>query len=295
LAAITTAAITNNQALSANSGWTLNNNGGTAITAVGICWSTSPMPTISNAKTSDGVNLTTAVDTLTNLTLTTYYVRAYATNSAGTAYGNQVSFVVSTTGTVVDIDGNAYPTVTIGNQTWMGANLRVRHYNNGDSIVDGFLAPGYNWSTPPGGAYTFVNGDSTNRTTYGLLYNVPAVNDARSIAPTGWHVATDHDWNVLEVTEGMSVSDTATVGLVGTIAPKLVVGGSSGLNLQFSGEFALGQFARFGTEGYFFTSSFANTTANWARYFYPPGNANAAAINRNYSGFVLSVRCVKNP
>jgi hypothetical protein len=198
LASIITTAITNNQALAANSGWTLTNNGGSAITAIGICWSTSPNPTTTNYKTSDTITATSAADTLQNLSLTTYYIRAYATNSAGTAYGNQITLVVSTTGTVADIDGNAYGTITIGTQIWMTSNLRVTHYQNGDSIVDGYLDPSYPWGNPPGGAYTFVNADSTTKATYGLLYDQPAVVDSRNIAPAGWRVATDGDWETLE-------------------------------------------------------------------------------------------------
>src|SRR6185437_8191791 len=87
LAMITTSPIANNQALSATTGWSLVNNGGSTITAVGICWSTSTDPTITSSKTNDSITAKSATDTLRNLKLTTYYVRAYATNSTGTAYG----------------------------------------------------------------------------------------------------------------------------------------------------------------------------------------------------------------
>ncbi|MFM7017552.1 PKD-like domain-containing protein, partial [Flavobacterium sp.] len=68
-------------------------NGGTAITSIGVCWSTSPNPTIANTKTTQTGILGSFTSTLTGLTSgTTYYVRSYATNSSGTSYGNQVSF-----------------------------------------------------------------------------------------------------------------------------------------------------------------------------------------------------------
>ena len=64
---------------------------------------------------------------------TTYYLRAYATNNAGTAYGNEVSFTTLPT-TLFDIDGNGYDTIHIGTQIWMQQNLKVTHYRNGDAI-----------------------------------------------------------------------------------------------------------------------------------------------------------------
>jgi hypothetical protein len=65
---------------------------------------------------------------------TPYYVRAYATNSVGTGYGNVQSFSPDAPATVTDIDGNTYNTVTIGSQVWMAENLKVTHFRNGDAI-----------------------------------------------------------------------------------------------------------------------------------------------------------------
>jgi len=295
LATITTAAIGNNQGLSATSGWSLVNNGGSSITAIGICWSTSQNPTISNSKTSDTITAKSASDTLKNLNLTTYYIRAYATNSSGIAYGNQITLTVSTTGTVVDIDGNAYPTVAIGGKVWMAANLRVEHYQNGDSILNGFAETGFNWTSPPGGAYTFPNGDTTNRRSYGLLYNLTAVLDSRNIAPVGWHVASDAEWEALEFTEGMAATDTSKIGARGTIGPLLQIGGSSGLNLSLPGNFANNTFINFGLRGFYHSTSPANATLYYYREVYVSTNANYPAVLRNYSNSIaMSVRCVKN-
>jgi len=75
----------------ATSGGTISGSG--SITARGVCWSTSPNPTINNAKTSDGASSGTFNSSITGLTFnTTYYLRAYATNSVGTSYGNEVTF-----------------------------------------------------------------------------------------------------------------------------------------------------------------------------------------------------------
>jgi len=74
------------------SGGVITNNGGATITACGVCWSTTPNPTIYNYKTSDGTGSGAFTSSIIGLKmLTTYYLRAYATNSVGTAYGNEIT------------------------------------------------------------------------------------------------------------------------------------------------------------------------------------------------------------
>jgi len=72
------------------------NNGGAPITATGVCWSTSQNPTITNSKTTDGTDVGEFIASIDGLTVnTTYYVRAYATNSIGTSYSDQASFTTA--------------------------------------------------------------------------------------------------------------------------------------------------------------------------------------------------------
>ncbi|OFX22654.1 MAG: hypothetical protein A2033_10645 [Bacteroidetes bacterium GWA2_31_9] len=86
------------------SGGNITSNGGAAVTARGVCWSISPNPTTADNYTTNGTGTGTFTSNLTGLTLgTTYYVRSYATNGIGTAYGNQISFYTNT----VDI-GQSY-------------------------------------------------------------------------------------------------------------------------------------------------------------------------------------------
>lgn len=94
---LSTTDISSKTSTSAISGGNITNQGGSAITARGVCWSTSHDPTIAlPTKTSDGTGTGSFTSSITNLTAnTTYYVRAYATNSAGTAYGNEVSFTTA--------------------------------------------------------------------------------------------------------------------------------------------------------------------------------------------------------
>ena len=91
--AVTTTAVLNITNTSASSGGAVTSDGGAAVTAWGVCWSTSPNPTLANSFVQNNVDFEGFSSELTGLTLnTTYYVRSYVTNSAGTAYGNQQSF-----------------------------------------------------------------------------------------------------------------------------------------------------------------------------------------------------------
>jgi uncharacterized protein (TIGR02145 family) len=102
-----------------------------------------------------------------------------------------------TYGTVTDIDGNVYKTITIGTQKWMAENLRTTRFRNGDSIpkVTGYTA----WRNLLTSAYCNYNNTNNNDTitVYGRLYNGYVVTDVRNVAPTGWHVASDAEWITL--------------------------------------------------------------------------------------------------
>jgi uncharacterized protein (TIGR02145 family) len=98
------------------------------------------------------------------------------------------------TGAVTDIDGNIYKTVKIGNQWWMAEDLKVTHYRNGDSIPN--IRINAKWAILTTGALCSYNNDN-KLTIYGRLYNWYAVDDNRHIAPAGWHVPSDSEWQAL--------------------------------------------------------------------------------------------------
>ena len=219
LPTVTTSTVSSVTASTATCGGNISSDGGASVTARGICWSTSQNPTVSNSHTTDGTGTGSFTSSITGLTAnTTYYVRAYATNSVGTVYGNQVSFATTSSGgydgqpcleaaTVTDIDGNTYNSVRIGNQCWMKENLRTTRYANGTNIA---LENTYTYSYTEPYRYVPGSGQSNeenmdNVPIYGYLYNWPAVmgNSSSSstnpslvqgICPTGWHVPSYAEW-----------------------------------------------------------------------------------------------------
>jgi uncharacterized protein (TIGR02145 family) len=202
LATVTTANITNITHNSATGGGNVTNDGGATVTARGICWGTNPNPTLADNFTVNGSGTGSFTSNITGLTPnTTYYVRAYATNSVGTNYGNQVSFTTLPPpfvcgNNLTDVDGNVYGTVQIGTQCWMKENLKTTKYRNGSNIE----YPGSNnsaWINNTTGAYAYYNNDISWKPLYGALYNWHAVNNPHGLCPTGWKVPSDGDWHSL--------------------------------------------------------------------------------------------------
>lgn len=105
---------------------------------------------------------------------------------------------------VTDVDGNTYRAVKLGNQVWMAENLRTTRYANGNNIP---ISSGSNPSTTTGLRY-YPDNDESYVSTYGYLYNWPAVMNGASpsesnpsgvqgICPTGWHMPSDAEWTQL--------------------------------------------------------------------------------------------------
>jgi hypothetical protein len=93
LPTVTTAPVTNLTSTNAVSGGSVSSDGGATVTTRGLCWSTTPNPTISNNNTTNGTGIGVFISNLTSLTPNTiYYLRAYAINSVGTSYGNELTF-----------------------------------------------------------------------------------------------------------------------------------------------------------------------------------------------------------
>ncbi len=237
---LTTSIITGITETRATSGGTITDEGSGTVLERGVCWNSKINPTIEDKKTTDGVGDGYFSSILNGLRGgKTYYVRAYATNKAGTGYGNEISFKAAplkinfsdwiTYGNLNDQDGNIYKTVKIGEQTWMAENLKAKHYQDGSLIpIETSLEV---WKSLTTGAYCFIDNDTLNKNVYGALYNYYAVADQRKICPTGWHVPTDAEWTVLENflggshIAGMKMKE---VGLTHWVSPNIGASNMSG-------------------------------------------------------------------
>jgi hypothetical protein len=138
---LTTTSVTSIQTTSATSGGNITSDGGSSVTARGVCWSLSNSPSIANSKTSDGTGIGVFSSSLTGLTPdTTYYIRAYATNQTGTGYGNILSFRTLS----LNIDAPVLSTSAVTNikmtSATCGGNITT---DNGHAVT----ARGVCWST----------------------------------------------------------------------------------------------------------------------------------------------------
>ena len=302
-----TADVSDITATTAQCGGTVSSDGGAAVTARGVSWSTTQDPTISDYTTDDGVGVGSFTSSITGLTAATpYYVRAYATNSAGTGYGSAVSFTTAAE-SVTDVDGNVYQVVTIGSQVWMAENLQVTHYRNGDPIPN--VTDDVAWENLTTGAYSNFANSADNAVTYGRLYNWYAVNDSRNLAPEGWHVPSDDEWKELEMYLGMSQVEADATGWRGTDEggklketgtthwdnPNIGATNESGFSALPGGSRGFGgNFISLGYETAIWSSteSTAHNPYAWYRYLTSGNEGVTRGTHDKRDGF--SVRCVRN-
>lgn len=178
-----------------------------------------------------------------------------------------------------DIDGNVYDTIKVGSQVWMKSNLKTTRYNDGTAIPTGNTA----WLSTSAGAYAVYNNDNTNDATYGKLYNWYAINTGK-LAPKGWHVATEAEWNMLINNLG---------GHYNACSVMLGAESANTFTVRLGGErYNDSNFYGIGTNAYFWTST--ESTAPDGRYLAlcSCGINIANCFGSKQKGF--SVRCVRN-
>jgi uncharacterized protein (TIGR02145 family) len=205
---LSTKVVTEIRQTTAISGGNITDDKGKTVTERGVCWSTAVTPTINDNKTINAAGAGSFNSKLTALEPnTTYFVRSYATNNNGTGYGMALSFSTPdklyTSGAgVIDIEGNKYNTVIIGNQEWMSENLRTTKHNDGTIIPTGYSAN--EWKNLRVPAYTIypyaeiegINSEAEVVEIYGALYNWYAVETGK-LCPSGWRVPSDGEWRAL--------------------------------------------------------------------------------------------------
>ncbi|MBK7629083.1 MAG: DUF1566 domain-containing protein [Bacteroidales bacterium] len=296
---LNTETVTSITQTSAKSGGNIISNGGGTITSSGVCWSTSAFPTIAlSTKTVDVPAAGLIMSSLTGLTPNTlYYVRAYATNSIGTGYGNQISFATLSSGssTVTDIDGYVYNTVVIGTQTWMKENLRTTRFRNGATIAN--LTDGAAWIVTDSSAYCWYNNDIVNKNPFGALYNFSTVVDGRYLCPSGWHVPTDAEWTILTDYlggENLAGGKLKEAGTTHWVSPNTGADNSTGFTgLPAGVRTDYGAFIESGTFGSFWSvnENSPSSTAAWRRFF----TSTESGFIRQTEGKIdgMSVRCLQ--
>ena len=316
LPTLTSTAVSGITINAAATGGTITSDGGAPITARGVVWSNLPNPTIDlPTQTSDGYDVGTFASLITGLNPNwDYHVRAYATNSAGTAYGNEITFTTLQNSTainvpgpnVTDIDSNTYQSVTNCGLTFTKQNLNVSKYSDGTAIPQ--VTDPTAWANLTTGAWCYYENNTANGPVYGKLYNWYAVvgiydvasanNPAlrKKLAPTGWHVPTDGEWTQLTDCLGGEIIAGGKMKATGTslwISPNIDATNASGFT-GLPGGYRVndGAFYGFGANGDWWSSSEDETASAWNRdLYYDYSDAYRNLSNKKYG---LSVRCLRD-
>lgn len=310
---------------SALGGGDILSDGNDKIISRGIVWDTKANPDVDNysGKNEEGMWAGVFHSRITGLDAEeTYYVRAYATNSFGTTYGDDVVFTTLKANTAADIEGNIYQTVRIGNQEWFATNLRVTRFSDGTPIPGDLTCDEWRFLTKAGyriyphDQITGINSDDEMKMAYGVLYNWYAAENERGLCPKagGWRVATNEDWN--------SLFTYVSENYAGNVADRLK--SCRQVDSPFGGDCAAGEHPRWdyhdihsGTDDVGFGAlsagfydwtcvyeAIGTATLWWCadknpqtgrnQYIYLRYDAGDVFTSENYVSMGLSVRCVRD-
>ncbi|HQO10685.1 MAG TPA: fibrobacter succinogenes major paralogous domain-containing protein [Clostridiales bacterium] len=200
------------------------------------------------------------------------------------------------TGTVTDIDGNVYNTIGIGGQIWMAENLKVSHFRNGEEVPE--VSDYTGWYNTFTAARCSYDNNPANSTVYGYMYNWYAVKDSRNIAPVGWHVPSDDEWDELidwiggEANAGVKLKET---GFDHWNYPNEGASNETGFTALPGGwRINMGNFFDLNIRGYWWasTNEYLPSSFAYANCLYNDSlKSDGLAVIKQFG---LSVRCVKN-
>jgi uncharacterized protein (TIGR02145 family) len=297
---ISTTSVSSITAFEASSGGAIASSSSIPVTARGVCWNTTGNPLVDNDHTIDSSGTGSFTSQLSGLLPgTLYHLRAYATNSQGTSYGNEVTFSTSAapficgTSSLTDSrDNKSYQTVLVAGKCWMKQNLNI------GNRIDGGVTQQNNGTIEK---YCYSN-DTANCTVYGGLYQwgemmqYTTTQGVQGICPTGWHLPTKDEWTYLtnalggEAIAGGKLKESGTSHWLSpntgatnetgfTALPGGLISGTSSLYLQ--------------TNGIWWTSTQANTSGAYYRAM----DNNSASVNGlvyQPKSYGLSIRCVNS-
>jgi len=190
--------------------------------------------------------------------------------------------------------GDNFRTVKIGNQVWMAENLNVTRFSNGDPIPEARTKEEWQLAGKEGKpSWCFYLNNKTYGKKYGKLYNWYAVADPRGLAPTGWHIPDDAEWDQL-VTQlgGAELAGTKMKSIDGWPKNENGTNESGYTGLPAGGRGPSGAFGLLGTRVDWWSSTEAYTYTAWSRGLsYLNG---AVWRNSNSKKLGLSVRCIRN-
>ncbi len=302
---------------------TLASLGNREIVEYGVCWSESENPDIDCYSVKLGAPVATGEfsATLSGLSAsTTYYMRAFAQMNAVTDYSEEKEFTTrpAAEDMIMDVDGNIYRIVKIGDQTWMAENLKATMYPDKSPIP--LVEEKMEWyhHTRESEGYSWYGNVLTHGYAYGGLYSWAAATAAhdgislieegvQGVCPDGWHLPSDDEWKQLEMHLGMSQEEADASKWRGEDqGGKLKQEGIvywKGPNTGASDEFGFsalpggyrhgsGDFKDFAGTARFWTSTVRGYGFAWYRGM----DYDTAAVYRDFSGVYRghSVRCVKD-
>jgi uncharacterized protein (TIGR02145 family) len=293
---VTTAEVTDVTGNSALCGGTVTDDGGLAITARGVCWSASPNPTLSDSYTTDGTGTGSFTSSLTGLSAsTTYYVRAYASNSNGTIYGGEQSFTTEA-GSSGDGD-HAYVDLGLpSGLLWATCNVGANapeDYGEYFAWGETTTKSNFNWST-----YQYCNGSDNTFTKYctdanygynGFTDNLTTLLPEDDAATANW----GSDWRMPTKAEWRELFNNTTVTLTtqnGVNGHLFTARNGNSIFLPATGCRFYSALFYAGSCGYYWSSSLYTETDYAWYFYYDSDNYGVYVETRNYGLTIRPVR-----